>query len=56
MSDQTNVSRDESRYGSGESSIASTTLKIAVLAPIPTPSVRTVASAKPGDLQRLRHA
>src|SRR5581483_3476058 len=56
MSDQTNTRRDGSRYGSGESSIARTTLKIALVAPMPSASVTTAAAAKPGDRRRPRSA
>ena len=47
MSAQTNTSRDEPRNGSGASSIARTTLKIAVLAPIPRASVAIATAANP---------
>src|SRR5581483_10123598 len=56
MSDQTNTSRDESRYGSGASSIARTTLKMAVLAPMPSASVATAAAVNPGARRRPRMA
>ena len=35
---------------------ASSKLKIAVVAPMPSASVRTAAAAKPGDLRKLRSA
>ena len=38
----------------GSHTIAFTTLKTAVLTPIPSPSVTIVASAKPGDLRSIR--
>src|SRR6185436_11924620 len=56
MSAQTKTSRDESRNGSGAISIARTTLKIAVLAPMPSASVTMATAAKPGDRRSPRHA
>src|SRR5262245_7314109 len=50
------TSRSPSRCGSGLSSTPLTTLKIAVFAPIPSPSVRTTAMAKPRARERLRSA
>ena len=41
-------------YGSGRSSTPFTTLKIAVLAPMPSAIVSTITSAKPGLRRRLR--
>ena len=41
--------RSASGYGSGRSSTPLITLKIAVFAPMPRPSVRMNARAKPGD-------
>src|SRR3954471_18120445 len=48
-----NTRRPESCSGSGRSSSALTTLKIAVFAPMPRPSVRTATTVKPG-LLRIR--
>jgi len=45
-----------SGYGSGWSSTTSTVVKIAVLAPMPTASVRIAVTAKPGLLVRVRSA
>jgi hypothetical protein len=42
--------------GSGRSSTAFTTLKIAVFAPIPTAIVRMPRSVKPGDRRLVRTA
>src|SRR6185295_923981 len=56
MSAQTKTSRDESRNGSGASNIARTTLKIAVLAPMPSASVMMATAVKPGDRRSPRHA
>src|SRR5438876_8174081 len=42
--------------GSGRSSAALTTLKIAVLAPMPRVNVSTATAANPGDLQIMRSA
>src|SRR3954454_13129734 len=50
------VSRSGCGYGSGRSSAASTTLKIAVLASTHRPRVSTAASAKAGDLASSRTA
>ena len=41
-------------YGSGRSSTASTTVKIATLAPMPTPRVITATSRKPGRCRSSR--
>src|SRR5436309_3939 len=43
-------------YGSGRSITASTTLKIAVVAPMPSASVRTTTVVKPGFLRTERAA
>src|SRR5439155_23747433 len=43
-----------SRNGSGRSTTARTTLKIAVFAPTPSASVRVATAAKPGFLRRRR--
>ena len=48
--------RSASGYGSGRRSTPLMTLKIAVLAPMPRPSVRMKASENPGILGRLRRA
>ena len=48
--------RSESGYGRGESSNVCTTLKIAVLAPMPSASVRIATAAKPGALSSWRRA
>jgi len=43
-----------SRYGMGRSTTAFTTLKMAVLAPMPSASVRMATAAKPGERQSTR--
>ena len=48
--------RSASGYGSGRSRIALMTLKIAVLAPIPSASVATATSVKPGEFRSVRAA
>ena len=48
--------RSASAYGSGRSSTAFTTLKMAVVAPIPSASVSTATSVKPGVLRKARMA
>ena len=48
--------RSASRYGRGRSSTASTTLKMALLAPIPSASVSTTARVKPGLRRSARKA
>jgi hypothetical protein len=48
------TSRDGSRYGSGRSSTALTTEKIAVFAPMPSASVSTATAVKPGFLRIVR--
>src|SRR6478672_11853591 len=48
--------RSASGYGNGRSSTPLMTLKIAVLAPMPRPSVRMKASEKPGIRGRVRRA
>src|SRR5687768_5759129 len=53
---QTIASRSGSSYGSGRSRIALTTLKIAVLEPMPSASVMIAVAAKPGFLRRPRSA
>ena len=50
------TSRSLSGYGSGRSSTASTTLKTAVVAPMPSASVTTAAMANPGLRARPRAA
>ena len=50
------TSRSLSGYGSGRSSTALTTLKTAVVAPMPSASVMTAAAAKPGLRTRPRAA
>src|SRR5207302_3242084 len=45
-----------SGYGSGRSRTALTMLKMAVLAPIPSASVRTATKVNPGDLRSWRRA
>ena len=50
------VSRSGSGYGRGVSSTLSTTLKIAVVAPMPRVSVRMAARLKPGLLASMRTA
>src|SRR5436305_1674760 len=45
-----------SGYGSGRSRTALTMLKMAVLAPIPSASVRTATNVNPGDLRSWRRA
>ena len=53
---QTATSRSGSWYGSGFSNTPYTTLKIAVLAPIPNASVRAATVAKPGCFHSMRAA
>jgi hypothetical protein len=48
--------RSASGYGSGRSRTAFTTLKIALLAPMPTASVATATSVKPGAWRSRRSA
>jgi hypothetical protein len=48
------ASRSGSLKGSGFSSMESTILKIAVLAPIPKARVRVATAAKPGLFQSIR--
>src|SRR5262245_26616112 len=50
----TEISRPASGYGRGFSSTPFTTLKTAVLAPIPMARVRIPAAAKPGLLRSVR--
>jgi hypothetical protein len=45
-----------SLYGNGRSTTAYTTLKIAVVAPIPSARQRTAAAVNPGFLRRMRTA
>jgi len=52
----TTTRRDGSLYGSGVSSTPFTTEKIAVLAPMPSASVSTTMSVKPGLFARVRRA
>jgi hypothetical protein len=48
--------RSGSGYGSGFSKTAFTTVKMAVLAPMPSASVRTATAVKPGFLRSVRNA
>jgi hypothetical protein len=48
--------RSGSGYGSGRSTTALTTLKMAVVAPMPSASVRIAVSANEGWRRRLRTA
>jgi hypothetical protein len=48
--------RSGASYGSGVSSTALTTLKIADVAPIPSDSVTSAAAAKPGLFHNQRSA
>src|SRR6266446_5044121 len=41
-------------YGNGSSSVASTTVKIAVVAPMPKAMVSTAIAVKPGDFRNMR--
>ena len=50
------TSRSASGYGSGRSSSALATLKIAAFAPMPSASDSTTDAAKPGRRSRLRSA
>jgi hypothetical protein len=50
------TSASESGYGSGLMSTALTTLKIAVVAPMPSASVTTAAAAMLGCLRNIRVA
>src|SRR5215211_1518957 len=50
------TSRSGDGKGSGFSNTALTTLKIAVLAPMPSASVRTATRENPGDLRSWRRA
>src|SRR6516225_660981 len=43
-------------YGKGSKSVASTTVKIAVVAPIPSAIVITAVKVNPGDFQSWRRA
>ena len=52
----TRTSLDASGYGSGRSRTASTMLKIAVLAPIPSARMPMTAAVKPGLLRSQRKA
>ena len=56
MSLSTRTRRPASVYGRGLSSTAFTTLKIAVVAPMPRPIVRMAVKVKPGALRRVRSA
>jgi hypothetical protein len=53
-SDQTSTSRSGSAYGSGRSSTALTTLKMAVQAPMPSAIVTIATAAKPRFLRSPR--
>jgi hypothetical protein len=44
-----NISRSESGYASGLRTTPLMTLKIALLAPMPSPMVSTASMVKPGD-------
>src|SRR5215469_8096882 len=48
--------RSDPGYGSGRSKTAFTTLKMAVFAPMPSASVRTVTAVKPGFFPSMRAA
>ena len=48
--------RSGSLYGSGDSSTARKTLKMALVAPMPSASVTTATTAKPGWRRRARKA
>ena len=50
------TSRSGSRYGSGRSRTAFTTLKIAVLAPMPSARVSTAIAVNPGERASCRTA
>src|SRR6266513_5015913 len=50
------TSRSGSRYGSGRSNTALTTLKMAVFAPMPSASVSTATAVKPGFFRSWRKA
>ena len=50
------TSRSAPAYSSGRNNTACTTLKIAVVAPMPSDSVMMATAAKPGFLARLRNA
>src|SRR5215472_12945745 len=52
--DQICTSRSESGYGRGRSSTVFTTLKMAVLEPIPSARVSTATAVKPGARARFR--
>src|SRR4029453_3127242 len=54
--DQTNTSRDGSRYGSGLGGTQRMTLKMAVFAPMPSARVRTAVAVNPGLLHNARTA
>ncbi len=56
MSPHTTVSRSGSRYGSGRSKAALSTLKIAALAPIPSAMVATAVTVKLGFFRSVRAA
>jgi len=43
-------------YGKGCNNVASTTLKIAVVAPMPNAIVKMAMAVKPGDLRSMRTA
>jgi hypothetical protein len=55
-SDVTRTRRSAFAYGSGRMTTALTTVKIALLAPMPSASVAIATAAKPGDRHRPRHA
>jgi len=52
---QSDTSCSGAEYGNGRSMTASTTLKTAVFAPIPSASVATAIAVKPGDLRSRRN-
>jgi len=53
---ETNISRSDDAYGSGLNRTALTTVKIAVLAPMPSANVRMAAAATAGRLRISRSA
>jgi hypothetical protein len=50
------INFSDSGYGSGRSSTAFTTLKMAVFAPIPSASATTAMMVKPGAFASMRSA
>ena len=53
---QITARRSGSGYGSGSRSSALTTLKMAVLAPMPMASDATMTNVRPGERRRVRKA